>query len=113
VSPDPPTMRRHPPVPDQRARAIRSGRFKPSYPVPGTGELNGRRAPVARPGAHSRSSTAAAGAGMTTEKITDQVQFAYWVPNVSGGLVTSAVEQRTSWDFDYNKKLAQTAERSG
>ncbi|ONM48484.1 dimethylsulfone monooxygenase SfnG [Nocardia donostiensis] len=50
---------------------------------------------------------------MTTEKITDQVQFAYWVPNVSGGLVTSAVEQRTSWDFDYNKKLAQTAERSG
>lgn len=50
---------------------------------------------------------------MTTEKITDQVRFAYWVPNVSGGLVTSDIEQRTSWDFDYNKKLAQTAERNG
>ena len=26
---------------------------------------------------------------MTTERIADQVKFAYWVPNVSGGLVTS------------------------
>lgn len=50
---------------------------------------------------------------MTTERIADQVSFAYWVPNVSGGLVTSDIEQRTSWDFDYNKKLAQTAERNG
>lgn len=50
---------------------------------------------------------------MTTEKIAERVQFAYWVPNVSGGLVTSTVDQRTSWDFDYNKKLAQTAENNG
>ncbi|RDB46038.1 LLM class flavin-dependent oxidoreductase, partial [Tsukamurella tyrosinosolvens] len=50
---------------------------------------------------------------MTTEKIADQITFAYWVPNVSGGLVTSDIEQRTSWDFEYNKKLAQTAERVG
>ncbi len=50
---------------------------------------------------------------MTTEKITEQIQFAYWVPNVSGGLVTSTIDQRTGWDFEYNKKLAQTAENNG
>ena len=43
----------------------------------------------------------------------DPVKFAYWVPNVSGGLVISKIEQRTSWDIDYNRKLAQIAERSG
>lgn len=41
------------------------------------------------------------------------LQFAYWVPNVSGGLVISKVKQRTSWDFDYNRRLAQVAEASG
>jgi FMNH2-dependent dimethyl sulfone monooxygenase len=43
----------------------------------------------------------------------DQLKFAYWVPNVSGGLVTSTIEQRTGWDFDYNVRLAQAAERNG
>ncbi|ROH84472.1 dimethyl sulfone monooxygenase SfnG [Pseudomethylobacillus aquaticus] len=43
----------------------------------------------------------------------DNIKFAYWVPNVSGGLVVSNIEQRTSWDFEYNKKLAQIAEKSG
>lgn len=41
------------------------------------------------------------------------VKFAYWVPNVSGGLVISKIEQRTSWDLAYNVKLAQIAEKSG
>jgi len=41
------------------------------------------------------------------------IRFAYWVPNVSGGLVISDIEQRTSWDIDYNIKLAQIAEQSG
>ncbi|MFC0623872.1 dimethylsulfone monooxygenase SfnG [Kribbella deserti] len=50
---------------------------------------------------------------MTTERLSDQIKFAYWVPNVSGGLVTSDIEQRTSWDYEYNKVLAQTAERAG
>src|SRR3978361_273284 len=50
---------------------------------------------------------------MTTERIADHVKFAYWVPNVSGGLGTSDIEQRTGWDYEYNKKLAQTAERVG
>ena len=46
---------------------------------------------------------------MSSEKI----KFAYWVPNVSGGLIVSNIEQRTSYDFDYNRKLAQIAEQSG
>jgi len=50
---------------------------------------------------------------MTTESIADHVKFAYWVPNVSGGLVTSTIEQRTGWDFEYNKRLARTAENNG
>lgn len=41
------------------------------------------------------------------------IQFAYWVPNVSGGLVISKIEQRTSWDYEYNRRLAQTAEKAG
>ena len=43
----------------------------------------------------------------------DNIKFAYWVPNVSGGLVVSKIEQRTSWDIDYNRKLAQIAENAG
>ena len=50
---------------------------------------------------------------MTTERIAEQTTFAYWVPNVSGGLVTSDIEQRTDWNFEYNKKLARTAENNG
>ncbi|MBV4366573.1 dimethylsulfone monooxygenase SfnG [Erwinia phyllosphaerae] len=41
------------------------------------------------------------------------MQFAYWVPNVSGGLVISQIPQRTGWDFDYNRKLARIAEQAG
>ncbi|GAY08198.1 dimethylsulfone monooxygenase SfnG [Pseudonocardia sp. N23] len=41
------------------------------------------------------------------------LSFAYWVPNVSGGLVTSTVEQRTDWGFDYNRTLARLAENNG
>ena len=44
---------------------------------------------------------------------TTPVQFAYWVPNVSGGLVTSDIEQRTDWGYDYNRKLAVLAENNG
>ena len=38
----------------------------------------------------------------------DEIRFAYWVPNVSGGLVVSKIEQRTDWGIDYNRKLAQS-----
>ena len=43
----------------------------------------------------------------------DEIKFAYWVPNVSGGLVVSKIEQRTHHGIEYNRKLAQIAERSG
>jgi hypothetical protein len=29
----------------------------------------------------------------------DNIKFAYWVPNVSGGLVVSKIQQRTRWYF--------------
>lgn len=41
------------------------------------------------------------------------ITFAYWVPNVSGGLVVSNIEQRTDWSYDYNVRLAQAAEKNG
>ncbi|KWX03829.1 dimethyl sulfone monooxygenase SfnG [Carbonactinospora thermoautotrophica] len=43
----------------------------------------------------------------------EPLKFAYWVPNVSGGLVVSKIEQRTDWSYDYNKRLAVLAENSG
>ncbi|MBF4160224.1 dimethylsulfone monooxygenase SfnG [Nocardioides acrostichi] len=41
------------------------------------------------------------------------LRFAYWVPNVSGGLVVSTIEQRTDWSFEYNRTLARLAEDNG
>lgn len=43
----------------------------------------------------------------------EAIKFAYWVPNVSGGLVVSNIEQRTDWSYEYNVRLAQTAEKNG
>ncbi|SPF02518.1 dimethyl sulfone monooxygenase SfnG [Streptomyces sp. MA5143a] len=37
------------------------------------------------------------------------LKFAYWVPDVSGGLVTSRIEQRTDWGYAYNRELAVLA----
>jgi FMNH2-dependent dimethyl sulfone monooxygenase len=41
------------------------------------------------------------------------IKFAYWVPNVSGGLVISRLPQQTDWTFEANKRYAQTAEAVG
>ncbi|MER1986895.1 MAG: dimethylsulfone monooxygenase SfnG [Solibacillus sp.] len=41
------------------------------------------------------------------------LQFAYWAPNVSGGLVVSKIEQKTGWNFEDNKRYAQIAENNG
>ena len=49
----------------------------------------------------------------TSNPSVEPVKFAYWVPNVSGGLVVSKIEQRTDWGYDYNRKLAQLAENNG
>jgi alkanesulfonate monooxygenase len=43
----------------------------------------------------------------------DRLLFAYWVPNVSGGLVISKIPQRTSWDLQSNLRYARAAEAAG
>jgi len=43
----------------------------------------------------------------------NRIKFAYWVPNVSGGLVISKIPQRTGWDLKSNVRYAKTAERWG
>ncbi|PWW43252.1 MULTISPECIES: dimethylsulfone monooxygenase SfnG [Paenibacillus] len=41
------------------------------------------------------------------------MQFAYWVPNVSGGLVISNIPQKTGWSFEDNARYAKIAEDVG
>jgi NADPH:quinone reductase-like Zn-dependent oxidoreductase len=43
----------------------------------------------------------------------NRIKFAYWVPNVSGGLVISKIPQRTHWDLPANVRYGQTAEKWG
>jgi FMNH2-dependent dimethyl sulfone monooxygenase len=43
----------------------------------------------------------------------EPVTFAYWVPNVSGGLVVSDIEQRTDHSPAYNIATARAAEAAG
>ncbi|KFH45962.1 Alkanesulfonate monooxygenase-like protein [Hapsidospora chrysogenum ATCC 11550] len=43
----------------------------------------------------------------------DRLRFAYWVPNVSGGLVISKIPQRTGWDLESNVRYAKAAEDAG
>ncbi|WP_159887426.1 dimethylsulfone monooxygenase SfnG [Paenibacillus puerhi] len=41
------------------------------------------------------------------------LKFAYWVPNVSGGLVISKYPQQTGWSFEDNARYAKAAEDAG
>lgn len=43
----------------------------------------------------------------------EPVKFAYWLPDVSGGLVTSTIEQRTDRGYEYDRELAVLAENNG
>ncbi|BDZ59084.1 FMNH2-dependent dimethyl sulfone monooxygenase [Barrientosiimonas humi] len=43
----------------------------------------------------------------------DPLKFAYWVPNVSGGLVVSTLPQRTNHSPAYNIDTARVAEQNG
>lgn len=47
------------------------------------------------------------------EKSDEEIQFAYWVPNVSGGLVITTLPMDTDWGPDANIKYAQDAEKAG
>ena len=43
----------------------------------------------------------------------DQIEFAYWVPNISGGLVITTLPMDTDWTPEANIKYAQDAEDTG
>ncbi len=43
----------------------------------------------------------------------DQVEFAYWLPNVSGGQVITNLPMETGWSSEANIRYAQDAEASG
>lgn len=43
----------------------------------------------------------------------DQIEFAYWVPNISGGLVITTLPMDTDWTPEANIKYAQDAEENG
>lgn len=48
------------------------------------------------------------------EKVKDgEVQFSYWVPNVSGGLVITNLPMETEWSHDANVHYAKVAEENG
>lgn len=48
-----------------------------------------------------------------TDRTADPLHFAYWIPNVSGGLVVSTLPQRTSHSPAYNVETARAAEAAG
>lgn len=43
----------------------------------------------------------------------DQLEFAYWVPNISGGLVVTTIPMDTDWSPEANIKYALDAEANG
>jgi FMNH2-dependent dimethyl sulfone monooxygenase len=47
------------------------------------------------------------------KKSKDEVQFSYWVPNISGGLVITNLPMQTEWDHDANVRYARIAEENG
>lgn len=40
---------------------------------------------------------------MTSDLTVEPCRFADWVPDVSSSLVTSTIEQRIDWSYDYNR----------
>ena len=46
-------------------------------------------------------------------KSSSEIQFAYWVPNISGGLVITKLPMQTKWDHDSTARYAQVAEANG
>jgi FMNH2-dependent dimethyl sulfone monooxygenase len=47
------------------------------------------------------------------EKSADEIQFSYWVPNISGGLVVTTLPMQTEWDHESNVRYARIAEQNG
>ncbi len=40
-------------------------------------------------------------------------EFAYWVPNLAGGFLTTDYPHEDQWDWEYNKKVIKLAEDAG
>lgn len=40
-------------------------------------------------------------------------EFAYWIPNMAGGFLTTEYPHEDQWDWDYNKKVIKLAEKAG
>ena len=47
------------------------------------------------------------------ERSAHQIEFSYWVPNISGGLVITTLPMDTEWDHEANVKYARDAENNG
>jgi dimethylsulfone monooxygenase len=47
------------------------------------------------------------------DKSADEMQFSYWVPNISGGLVVTTLPMQTEWDHESNVRYARVAEENG
>src|SRR5699024_7209341 len=113
--PPPPGFPPPGPMPRPASGLPRRQRPRPAPAPPGP--PRGTRArPAARPAITHRSRRPPGGCmSLTVPASTFEtpLKFAYWVPNVSGGLVVSTIEQRTDWQLPYNSRLAQIAEASG
>lgn len=42
-----------------------------------------------------------------------KTEFAYWVPNLAGGFLTTEYPHEDQWDWEYNKKVIKLAENAG
>lgn len=40
-------------------------------------------------------------------------EFAYWIPNMAGGFLTTEYPHEDQWDWEYNKKVIKLAEKAG
>lgn len=40
-------------------------------------------------------------------------EFAYWIPNMAGGFLSTSYPHETDWDWAYNKRVAGLAEEAG
>src|SRR5215469_6044397 len=101
-------------IPRARYRRVHSVRLPaPRRGLPSWRERDAGAAPAGTAVSAEPRPPTPGGCPVSTNAATEPIRFAYWVPNVSGGLVTSTIEQRTDWSFAYNRKLARIAERAG
>lgn len=40
-------------------------------------------------------------------------EFAYWIPNMAGGFLSTSYEHETDWNWEYNQRVVRLAEEAG